>query len=128
MSTLRRPANESTSAIFLWRDFNDRPWASHGFGRLSSRAVTQQFYVGLDLFVFAVYMCISQCLSDGFIVTVYDGQEHTFPSRRFSLSGPSSFSIGVCSSVCAHTNTEEGPERLKHLDGNVCSCPPYIEQ
>ena len=26
-------------------------------------------------------------------------------------------------SVCAHTNTEEGLERSKRLDGNMCSCP-----
>ena len=25
-----------------------------------------------------------------------------------------------------HTNTEGGPERLKRLDGNVCSCPSNI--
>ena len=28
--------------------------------------------------------------------------------------------------MCARTDTEVGPERLKRLDGNVCSCPSYI--
>ena len=35
----------------LWRDSNDKLSASRSLGRLSSRAVSQQFYVGLDLFV-----------------------------------------------------------------------------
>ena len=34
--------------------------------------------------------CISQGIFGGSIVTILDGQEHTFPSRHFSLSGPSS--------------------------------------
>ena len=36
--------------------------------------------------------CISQCLYGGSIVTILDGKEHTFSSRRFSLSEPSCIS------------------------------------
>ena len=32
----------------------------------------------------------------------------------------------VSTKVKAHTDTEEGPERLKHLDGNVCFCLSYL--
>ena len=59
----------------------------------------------------AMYFSVS---FDGSIVTIQCGQEHTFPSNRERvLSG-------------AHTNTEEGLERPKRLDRNVCSCLRYI--
>ena len=80
-------------------DSNDKSSASHSLGRLSSRAVVQQFYVGPDRFVVREVF-----LSVFWWIYCYNkhGQEHTFPSRRFGL------------------------ERMKRLDGNVCSCPRYI--
>ena len=36
------------------------------------------------------------------------------------------YNVYSISNVRAHTITEEGLERPKHLDGNVCSCPCYI--
>ena len=38
-------------AIVLWRDSNNKQLASFSLGRLSSRGVSQQFYVGPDRFI-----------------------------------------------------------------------------
>ena len=38
-------------AIVLWRDKNDKRLASHSLGRLPTRDVGQQFFVGQDCFV-----------------------------------------------------------------------------
>ena len=73
-------------------------------------AVNPQFM--LDWTALSSTMCFSVSF-DGWIVTVDMDKEHTFPSKRFGLFRPSS--VAVCA--------EEGLERLKRLDRNMCSRP-----
>ena len=102
--------------IFLWTDSNNKPSASHSLDRLSSIWVSVNNFM-LDRTASSSTMYFSVSFWMDLLLQYRMGRSTR--SRQGVLA-----SLGILQYT--HTTTEEDRERLKRLDGNVCSCPSYI--